>query len=359
MEDMPSTTNDFHHDRSRSTTSTTTTNRVPSNFQDLGFDAPSRPKNGLVVQPKKLSVVLMTMARLEFVNIVHWVKYSLALGFEKIIIYDNNDVPRYQEILTKAGIDPRFLMVIHFPGSNFTRGVQYYIFRDFLARAKRSRWRDKNYRENLQLKEITHFAAFDTDEYLVIKRRGNNENKQPTIQDLVRDYIKGPCAGLTINWDYFGSGGLLRGNLMPYPVRFVHRGTVKKHLVHYEHYVKSIVDIRYVEHFDRVHVPNFYFPDVLHSCDTNHSIQDNPFSKHKFLNVAKLNHYRSRTEEEFLVLDRRPDVQFHVVHPIEHSKERFRAFDTNELGVELDAFNFWMDNVQDRDFSRYPLPPLS
>ena len=72
--------------------------------------------------------VIVCIAKGEKLYIEEFVKYHLSLGFDFIFVYDNENKPTYQKILSKFG---KKVKVIWFPGNNFSEGVQYVALKHF------------------------------------------------------------------------------------------------------------------------------------------------------------------------------------------------------------------------------------
>ena len=61
--------------------------------------------------------VIVAIAKFEQDYIEEWVLYHLALGFERIYLYDNEDTPIYSKILKKYG---NKVFHIHIKGNDFS-----------------------------------------------------------------------------------------------------------------------------------------------------------------------------------------------------------------------------------------------
>ena len=126
--------------------------------------------------------VIVCIAKLESDYIEEFVKYHLALGFSCIYIYDNEDIPTYKKLLENYS---NFIKVVHLPGNNYHKGVQYIALDHFI--------------EHFMYKDtITHVAHIDIDEFIILKKHNN-------ISDFINEYIVNDCAGIGMNWRYFGS----------------------------------------------------------------------------------------------------------------------------------------------------------
>lgn len=199
-----------------------------------------------------MKVALVCIAKNEDNYIEEWVSYNLKLGFDQIFIYENDWVCKLDnEKLTKiqiSGIDK-----------------QREAYSDFI----------KDYSNH-----YTHAAFFDVDEYLVLK-------KHKTVKELLSEYKY--CHSLAINWVWFGDNG--QKEIVDNNYSYIKRFTKRQKGVN-EH-VKCIVDLSKVKRMD-VHNPY-----NLSSIDTNKKEFKGPFNPNGDDLIAQINHYYSRTPQEF------------------------------------------------------------
>ena len=141
--------------------------------------------------------VIVCIAKKEEDYIEEFIVYHLALGFKHIFLYDNEDVPTYENLLEKYKENVRF---IHLPFNNYTRPVQYMALDHFV----------NNY---LFSTDITHVAHIDIDEFIVLKKHDN-------ICDFIQEYIVDDCQGIAMNWRFFGSSGKTEKTNEPVTIRF-------------------------------------------------------------------------------------------------------------------------------------------
>ena len=205
-----------------------------------------------------------------------FVKYHIALGFDKIIIYDNNDddlesnnnkieSTTHEKVLQEANINPRYYKVMHFPGNNFQQAVQSLAIQDFIARAQQDQNVDPNYyTENAFFKNITHFSLIDVDEYIVLKNHSN-------IKEFIAEFFTGHCGAITMNWRVFGSCGHKSYTKTPNPVRFVcYDDDVKfEDGIRQDALVKTILETSLITHGTFIHnFVNFRLPSHFWSCNS-------------------------------------------------------------------------------------------
>jgi hypothetical protein len=128
-----------------------------------------------------------------------WVDYNLALGFDRIYLFDNSDdfsLYEWSQNRSKTENSNR-ISVIQFPGEQ----QQFPAYRTCVKYHAR--------------KEKMHYAAFfDADEFLVLKQHAN-------IHDFLQDHLdKGQ---LSINWYIFGTSNHTSYQPIPLTKRYQYR----------------------------------------------------------------------------------------------------------------------------------------
>ena len=216
--------------------------------------------------------VIVAIAKLEIYYIEEWVKYHLALGFDYIYLYDNEDLPTYNKILIKYA---NKIKIIHYPGNNFEEPVQYKILEDF----------NNNY---MHKNNITHVIHIDIDEFICLKVHSN-------IKNFIKEYIIYDCAGIAINWVHFGSSNRIKKETsIPVTQRFTM--CQKKPDQHFKT-LFSVVDINPDNPFRTVHNVNTINNKYIKS--TNGLIIQDIYNPLPDTNIIQLNHYKSKTYKEF------------------------------------------------------------
>ena len=240
-----------------------------------------------------MNVSLVCVAKNETPYLEEWVDYNFKLGFDKIIVYQNDwrtDLVR--DNLIKYELD----------GLNKQRD---------------------SYRHHVMNNqgENNWTAFFDVDEYLVLKKHNN-------IKDFVSDYSD--SYGIGVNWVLFGDNGYER--VIDNEYSLLKRFTKRQDGIN--PHVKSIVKITNGLIMD-IHNPNHYI------MDTNYNKFIGPFNPKGDDNIAQLNHYFCKTKEEFQQkCDRgRADTD----QPIYYRKMKdFDEYNKNEI-IDLTAHNFYFN----------------
>lgn len=247
--------------------------------------------------------VLFALAKMESAYIEEWVKYHLALGFDHIYIYDNEDTPTYCNLLKKY----TQVTCIHKPGNSYNRGIHYVVLDDFV--------------KNIMGKNgMTHAANIDIDEFIVLKKHAN-------IKEFIRAYIKGDCVGIGMNWRLFGSSGLTDISSTPVTIRFTQcESSANQH-------VKTLFDIKYFNGWQTMHyaVPK----KGVFIKDTAGTIITGPFNKSGDISVIQLNHYKCKTLAEYKLARQRGraglPLQQHIKENIESDYEHHNRNDVTDL----------------------------
>ena len=255
--------------------------------------------------------VIVCIAKKEHDYIEEFVKYHLALGFKYIYLYDNEDLPTYENMLDKY---KDYIQFTHIPFNNYSKAVQYIALDHFV----------NNYL--FKHEQITHVAHIDIDEFIVLK-------KHTTISDFINEYIKGDCQGIGMNWRYFGSSGQTEKSDMPVTMRFTmcqQGGNV---------HIKTLFKKKYFLGYNCCH-------DVKlskgHIKSTNQKIIKGPFNEHIDLSVIQLNHYKCKTLPEFRCIRQRQRAD--IVGDInENIDESFKMWDINQT-EDLTAKKFYEQN---------------
>lgn len=248
--------------------------------------------------------VIFCIGKLEHDYIEEFVRYHIALGFDWIYIYDNEDQPTYEKLLEKYSNN---IKVIHFNGSC----MQYPALQHFV----------KNFMYN---DNITHVANIDVDEFIVLKSHAN-------IKEFISQYIVGDCAGIGMNWRFFGSNNLTEKTNEPQTIRFTMCQT------NGDIHIKTLFDIKYFQNYNTMH-------DITTKKDyyiksTGGKIIDGPFNNNIDLSVIQLNHYKCKTLPEFQYIRTRGQSDFIPLEK-EDIDANFNAYNINEV-EDLVACNFY------------------
>ena len=255
-----------------------------------------------------MNPVLICIAKKEILYIEEFVKYHLKLGFKKIYLYDNEDLPTYKTFLEKYS---EHLSVIHLPFNNYHKPVQYVALDHFVG--------------NFLFKDnISHVAHIDIDEFICLKKHSN-------ISEFINEYIVGDCEAIGMNWRFFGSSGKTEYAKQPLTMRFTMCESIGnqhiKTLFKREHFVSfgTCHDIR----LSKGHVKS-----------TDGRVILGPFNPNPDLSVIQLNHYKSKTIQEFREIRTRRRADMIAGGADEDIDENFRLYNINEV-EDLTASSFY------------------
>ena len=262
---------------------------------------------------KVINPVIVCIAKLETDYIEEFVRYHLALGFKMIYIYDNEDEPTYETFFLQNTKYSNNIKVFHLPHNNYEKGVQYIALDHFI----------ENY---LYKDDITHVAHIDIDEYIVLKKHNN-------ICEFIQEYIMNDnnCAGIGINWRFFGSSYQTKKTNAPITTRFImcqENG---------DRHIKTLFDKRYFIRYGSCH--EIYPKENYHIKATNGSIIVGPFNDDIDFNVVQINHYKCKTLPEFQYIRtrQRADIPGDMNEDV---LESFNKYNINEVR-DLTAYYFY------------------
>jgi hypothetical protein len=253
--------------------------------------------------------VIVCIAKKEHDYIEEFVKYHLAIGFSHIFIYDNEDQPTYSTLLHKYGMNGQ-ITVLHLPGKHPNMAIQYVALQHFMQNV-------------MNIPTITHIAHIDIDEFIVLKKHAN-------ICDFIREYIVGDCAGIGINWRFFGSSNHTEKSSEPVTQRFTM--CEKDGNKHIKTLFQKDKFIRY----------NMVHDIVVNSgkvCSTKGRAINGPFNEDIDFSVIQLNHYKSKTLPEFRSIRERGRADV-VIQDVEDVDGNFQLYDKNEV-EDLTAKEFY------------------
>ena len=149
---------------------------------------------------KELKVCLCTIGKKENLYASEFVEHYKKIGYDKIFIYDNNDIgdERFEDVLNKH-ISSNFVQIINYRGYRGKRqSPQSDAFIDCYEKNK------NNY---------DWLSFFDFDEFLEI-------NKNKNIKEYLNNKIFKKCANIKINWLMFSDNDLLYYENIPLQKRF-------------------------------------------------------------------------------------------------------------------------------------------
>lgn len=208
-----------------------------------------------------LYATICAIAKDEDKDLREWVLYHLAIGFEHIIIYDNNSKHSIYDIL-KEYVDAGLVTVIDFPLTHTQQNTAYLHCID------------------LQKNSTFWLALIDIDEFLV-------PLKNTDIKEFLDDYTE--YGGLAVHWRMFGSNGHIhrpKGNIIENYTESV--GLDLR--------FKSIVRPKLVSKLLTPH--NFAYKNNFYCVNEDKFIVDYALS-YPVANKIVLNHYYYKSQQDY------------------------------------------------------------
>lgn len=235
-----------------------------------------------------MKVALVCIAKWEDYYLDEWLEYNYKLGFDKIIMYQND---------WRTDIEKPYLQKEVCDGRN----LQVQLYNAVLAQNTEYDW----------------IAFFDCDEFLVLKKHDN-------IKDFINDY-KNKTSVIGLNWFIYGSWGITKRTCNSLLKMFPNRNK------NVDQHVKVIVNARSGERMMLPH--NTQGP----AMDTNGNIFHGPFNPNGPSDVAVLNHYHNKTREDWMLRCDRGRIDCNI----EHDQNRWdNEVNDNIDIVDLSAYNF-------------------
>jgi len=282
-------------------------------------DSSMSPNADLIMSPNggaeggTPSPVLVCIAKLEQNYIEEFVRYHLSLGFVRIYLFDNEDVPTYEELL-RPYVDAKQLVVIHLPHNNHSlindAGQQLFIPVQYLALHIFTE-------QFMSDPQITHVVHIDIDEFIVLKKHNN-------ICEFINEYIKDDCAGIAMNWRFFGSSF----NTDPITKPVVQRFTMCAEKG--DKHIKTIFRKDRFLQFDGCHTIK---TTSGHIKSTDGTIIEGSYNETAPIDVIQVNHYKCKTLPEFRYIRTRmrADVSSFSNTGKEDVDADFKKYDINEV----------------------------
>jgi len=239
-----------------------------------------------------MKVALVCIAKDEDNYVEEWINYNEKLGFDEIIMYENDWLCK---------VDRPFLSKIKFPGQH----KQMESYNHFLTHFRN---------------DYDYVAFLDCDEFIVLKKHKN-------IKDFLTEYDN--PYGIGINWQFFGANGKVErvGNSL------IKQFTLKQKDV--DQHIKTILRLNSGGFMVLPHNPNTPL------MDTNKKIFNGSFNKEGSIDVIQLNHYHHKTYEDWLIRCKRGQSD----HCPTKTPEQWENTKFDFCDIEdLDAINFMYKN---------------
>jgi hypothetical protein len=199
-----------------------------------------------------MRVALVCIAKMEDFYIKEWVLYHKKLGFDDIIIYENDWI---------CNLEHDFIKKIKYDG--IARQISAY--NDFIKKYKT---------------KYDWVAFFDVDEFLVLKKHQN-------IKDFINEF-NNPY-GIGINWVFFGACGRLTRSENSNSL--IKQFTIRQKDV--DKHIKTILNLQSDSIMVSPHYPNVKIMNTAKNYFTG------PFNENGTDDIAQLNHYHHKTFDDW------------------------------------------------------------
>ena len=226
---------------------------------------------------KELKVCLCTICQKENLYASEFVEHYKKIGYDKIFIYDNNNVgdEKFEEVLSKQ-ISNNFVEIINYRGYRGKRqSPQLDAFIDCYEKNK------NNY---------DWLSFFDFDEFLEL-------NKSRNIKDYLSNKKFKKCSNIKINWLMFSDNNLLYYENIPLQKRFTTPLYHDYANIIIKSTIKGNLKFNYWRSMDNPHSSSNY----LTSCNSMGNITDSTtfYSSPSNHEYSYLKHYPTKTIEEY------------------------------------------------------------
>ena len=263
---------------------------------------------------KKLRICLCIIGKKENLYAKEFIEHYKKLGYNKIFIYDNNDIndERFEEIIQDE-INNGFVSIINYRGYKLPQQLSSY--------------KDCYEKNNLAYNWL---SFFDFDEYLELKP------KNITIQNFLSHERYHYCQIIKINWICYSNYKNLYYDKKPIQQRFFSSIQPDKHI---KSTVRGNLPTNYWQNAGTPHSSRNKFNSCSSSgkmIDFSSSFNDPPDIKYAFLK-----HYHYKSFEEFCIKLKRgkPDQDNHDLILRLKSFYQQNKYDYNKLNIMNKVFN--------------------
>ena len=224
-------------------------------------------------EKKQLRVCLCTIGKKENLYAQEFIEHYKTLGYNKIFIYDNNDIEdeRFEDVIQKD-INNGFVAIINIRGY---KGYQFASYKECYGK--------NNY-------FYDWLSFFDFDEFLEIK------TKNTTIQKFLNNKRYKKCQNIKINWVFYSNEYSLFYENKPVQQRINYSIRLNKHI---KSTVRGNLSINYWLNTKNAHSSTNKFI----SCGSSGKIinHESPFNDPPDIKYAFLKHYHFKSFEEYCI----------------------------------------------------------
>lgn len=254
---------------------------------------------------KRKGLAVALIAKNEAPYIKEWVEFHKAQGVSHFFIYDNESEDNLHEVL-KPYIESGLVTYKLLRG----RVRQRDAYNMALSKSRRRKFK--------------YMAILDADEFLFVRK--GNRNLYEFVDSFMMSHAN--AGGLAVNWCVFGSSGHLTkpmggGVLENYTMRAGDDDAINLH-------VKTICDPTKTMCFCHVHFPNFR--RGFYNLGENGEKVIGPFSNSVHYDEIRINHYLTKSKEEFIAKRKRGCADENV--PRDFSEfEQYERYDVRDVDI--------------------------
>ena len=266
-----------------------------------------------------LKVCLCVIGKKENLYVKEFVNHYIKLGYNKIFIYDNNDIndERFEDIIQEE-IDKGFVSILNYRG--------------FKSPQQLSSYKDCYEKYNLTYNWL---SFFDFDEFLELKP------KNIKIQNFLNNKRFHNCQNIKINWIMYSNENSLYYDKKPIQQRVISSIIANKHI---KSTVRGNLSINYWHKAGNPHSSIAKFK----SCSSSGKIIDftSPFNEPPDIKYAFLKHYHYKSFEEYCIKLKRgkPDRDNNNLNIKIKNFYQKNKYDNNKLNIMNKVFNLTFKN---------------
>ena len=242
-----------------------------------------------IIKEYKEKIALCCIAKNENRYILEWVNHYKKLGFDKIIIYDNNDISgEFLDDVLSDFINSGFVEIVNYRGRTVKAQQKAY---------------EECYENNKN--KFDWIAFFDCDEFLELTTTSNITEYLSKKVFMDFDIIK-------VNWETYTDSGNLYYEDKPVVERFKERYTNYNEKWSYDYHVKSIVrgNLNDKIIWETPHSPTLHKLPTCDNCggsiipysyspNGGNNEYNSSFNTNVNYTMAKLKHYTTKSVEEY------------------------------------------------------------
>ncbi len=262
----------------------------------------------------KIKICLCTIGKNENLYIKEFVDYYKKLGYDKIFLYDNNDIngERFKDIIYNE-IENGFITLIDYRGLNGKKNPQINAYRDC-------------YKKNSQKYDWLSF--FDIDEYLKLIPSSLN------IQNFLNNKRYKHCQNVKINWIFYTNNNSLfyENKSLEQRVNIPLLNSTEN--LHIKSTVRGKLPINYWSIAINPHTSLNKFV----SCSSSGKIIDykSPFNNPPDYKYAHINHLHNKSFEEYcLKIKRGRPMPKYKIYKKKMIKQLFKINRNNKIKLKI------------------------